>query len=182
VLLWSSFKKGGLSAKVVKCVKSEEKSEQWLGVILVIIILIIGGCAEPSRRKILENQRYPAIYDNIVVWQDDGNRNYDIHGYDLSTGEEFPVTTHSDPQILPAIHGDIVVWEDTRNGNSDIYGYFAVLALLALLFVLFLFLLPLFIVLQFQNRNISGIFGILFIVLLPSGIMVTFSGSAFAFR
>lgn len=88
------------------------------GVILVITILVMGSCIEPSRRKIPENQRYPAIHDNTVVWQDDRNRNYDIYGYDLSTGEEFPVTTHSDPQILPAIHGDIVVWTDTRNGNS----------------------------------------------------------------
>lgn len=51
---------------------------------------------------------------------------------------------------------------------------------LTLLFALFLVLLPLFIVFQFWNQNVSDILGILFIILLPFGVMVTFSGSAFS--
>ncbi|MBU7012960.1 MAG: hypothetical protein HXS46_19940, partial [Theionarchaea archaeon] len=69
------------------------------------------------------DQKYPAIYDNIVVWQDSRNGNVDIYGYSLSTGEEFPITTNRNPQHSPAIYENIIVWQDNRNGNWDIYGY-----------------------------------------------------------
>ncbi len=68
------------------------------------------------------NQYHPAIYENIVVWQDDRNGNFDIYGYNLRTHEEFQITTDPDNQTSPAIHGNIVVWKDEREGNY-IYGY-----------------------------------------------------------
>ena len=64
----------------------------------------------------------PAISDNIVVWEDLRNLNWDIYGYDLSTHTEFPICTNTADQHLPAISGNTVVWEDYRNGVADIYG------------------------------------------------------------
>jgi beta propeller repeat protein len=68
-------------------------------------------------------QTWPAIYGNIVVWQERRNFNWDIYGYDLSTGTEFPICTHMGLVWKPEIYGNIVVWWDYRNFNVDIYGY-----------------------------------------------------------
>ncbi|NMC76400.1 MAG: hypothetical protein GYA60_03795, partial [Candidatus Methanofastidiosa archaeon] len=37
------------------------------------------------------NQQRPAIYGDIVVWEDNRNGNSDIYGYNLKTGQEFPI-------------------------------------------------------------------------------------------
>jgi beta propeller repeat protein len=81
-------------------------------------------------------QEWPDISGNIVVWLDGrkgniidtygyGNDIYDIYGYNISSGTEFPVCINSSAQYCPSISGNIVVWEDYRNGyfNPDIYGY-----------------------------------------------------------
>ena len=62
---------------------------------------------------------------DIVVWYDTrrGVEEADIYGYDLSTGEEFPICTAQGSQQAPVISGDYVVWMDKRNGVWDIYGY-----------------------------------------------------------
>ena len=67
-------------------------------------------------------QSSPAIYNNIVVWED--WTNYDIYGYNLTTKQEFPIHTTSGSH-QPDIYSNTVVWNDRRNGsgNSDIYGY-----------------------------------------------------------
>jgi len=72
-------------------------------------------------------QYYPAIYDNIVVWQDyrNGPLNSDIYGYNLSTHTEFQVITDTMCQYVPAIYDNIVVWVHGPAGlpsNYDIYG------------------------------------------------------------
>lgn len=70
-------------------------------------------------------QENPAIYGNIVVWQDNRNGgwpNIDIYGYNLATSTEFQITKSPSTEYNPAIYGNIVVWEDYRNGNPDIYG------------------------------------------------------------
>lgn len=72
------------------------------------------------------DQYNPAIYENIVVWQDERNEDCDIYGYDLKTKTEFPICIDLNnryDQYYPAIYGNIVVWQDERNGNWDIYGY-----------------------------------------------------------
>ena len=76
------------------------------------------------------DQMNPAIYENIVVWQDfiltgDGG-DWDITAADISDHNEafvYPVTqiAENDEQN-PAISGNIVVWEDGPAGNADIYG------------------------------------------------------------
>jgi len=74
-------------------------------------------CTDPT------SQSSPALYDNIVVWEDYRNGNWDIYGYNLSNFTEFPICIESHPQYEPAIHGHTVIWFDYRNGNWDIYGY-----------------------------------------------------------
>lgn len=44
------------------------------------------------------SQRWPAVYESIVVWHGYRNRNYDIYGYDISTDTEFPITKNADDQ------------------------------------------------------------------------------------
>ncbi len=92
----------------------------------ILLLLLVSLSRSPSEFQITADeidQQYPAIYKDIVVWEDSRNDNADIYGYNLSTKEELQITTDESDQYFPAIHGNIVVWEDTRNGNRDIYGY-----------------------------------------------------------
>jgi beta propeller repeat protein len=73
------------------------------------------------------NHGFPAIYDNRIVWTDDGGEdggweNYNIYMYDLSTKKETQITT-SGSAIFPDIYGNKIVWADHRSGNYDIYMY-----------------------------------------------------------
>ncbi len=83
----------------------------------------VGGSDTFQITKDPYNQYNPAIYQDIVVWEDSRNGNYDIYGCNLSTREEFPICTDPHDQLNPVVYGDTVVWEDSRNGNQDIYGY-----------------------------------------------------------
>ncbi|TGC10674.1 hypothetical protein [Methanolobus halotolerans] len=65
----------------------------------------------------------PAIYDDLVVWEDARNGNWDIYMYNLSSEEEIQITENKFAQLNPAVCNDTVVWEDNRNGNWDIYMY-----------------------------------------------------------
>ncbi len=86
----------------------------------------------------------PSISGNVVVWTDYREVEYipasymtpDIYGYNLATGDEFPVCTGTGEQSSPNISGNIIVWLDRRhdkikpNPSSkepirifDIYGY-----------------------------------------------------------
>ncbi|MDD3041086.1 PGF-pre-PGF domain-containing protein [Bacteroides sp.] len=73
------------------------------------------------------SQEAPAIYGDIIVWQDwrNGYSNSDIYMYNLSNNKETQITTDESNQYSPVIYGDIIVWEDWRNGysNPDIYMY-----------------------------------------------------------
>ncbi|AFV22793.1 cell surface protein [Methanolobus psychrophilus R15] len=61
--------------------------------------------------------------DDILVWQDYRNRNWDIYMYCLSLEEERQITSQPSDQINPAAHGNIIVWQDNRSGNWDVYMY-----------------------------------------------------------
>ena len=69
----------------------------------------------------LDDQVDPAIYGNIIVWEDSRNGNLDIYMYDLTTGQETRITTDPANQFAPAIYENKIVWHDYRNGNYDIY-------------------------------------------------------------
>jgi len=84
----------------------------------------ISGPNDPVEFAITTNessQTNPDIGNNIVVWQDYRNNNWDIFGYNLTTQKEFQITDDTHDQTNPAIGGKVVVWQDNRNGNSEIY-------------------------------------------------------------
>lgn len=89
---------------------------------LFIPLLSVNGSQEFRITTDRHSQCFPAIYGDIVVWEDDRNGNDDIYGYDLSTSTEFQITTDTDDQWSPTIYGNIVVWADERKGGG-IYGY-----------------------------------------------------------
>mgnify|MGYP000870971321 FL=1 len=72
-------------------------------------------------------QTHPVIYENRIVWQDDGGKDdgYTNHGifmYDISTNKKMRIS----PTGLaydPAIYGNRIVYSSTRNGNTDVYMY-----------------------------------------------------------
>lgn len=75
-----------------------------------------------------DDHEHADVYNNVVVWQDRRNGNWDIYGRNLTSGEVFRITDHGADQIHPAISfspwlkGYVVVWQDRRNGTWDIYG------------------------------------------------------------
>ncbi|RLF34724.1 MAG: hypothetical protein DRN08_04200 [Thermoplasmata archaeon] len=70
------------------------------------------------------DQKNPAIYQNIVVWEEDVWIIYgDIYAYNISNSTEFQIRTEGRAQSSPAIYGDLVVWIDDRDRKMDIYGY-----------------------------------------------------------
>jgi beta propeller repeat protein len=98
---------------------------------IITVVLLISLFAVVSSYTIREfpvctdtnDQAFPAIYGNIVVYTDDRNVTSNIYGYNLSTHTEFQITTDTSDQAFPAIYGNIVVYIDDRNTNLDIYGY-----------------------------------------------------------
>jgi len=68
----------------------------------------------------IERQQEPVVSGDTVVWQDFRNGEYDIYGYDLSTGTEFPVATGAGHQLAPAISGNFVTWYQADGG---VYAY-----------------------------------------------------------
>lgn len=79
-------------------------------------------------------QNYAAIDGDIIVWRDgrdgtcgDDGTAWNIWMYDLSTGEERPVTVEDKKQMYPEVSGDTVVYQTDQNcnsdGNADVYMY-----------------------------------------------------------
>lgn len=99
------------------------KKVLWILLVILVVVTPVGCFNEVPLTTNPHDQISPAIYQDMVVWQDNRNGNWDIYGLDLSTGQEFCITTDVHDQISPAIYNDIVVWMDFRNENFDIYGY-----------------------------------------------------------
>ena len=69
------------------------------------------------------SQANPRISGNHVVWEDKRGTTDDIYGYNLITGEEFPIAAGAVHERHVAIDNDIVVWtEATGVADQDIYG------------------------------------------------------------
>lgn len=79
-------------------------------------------------------QGFPSIDGNIVVWKDGrdhrdawGTHDTDIYGYDLSTGQEFPIRVGPGSSFVSpqAISGNLVVWGEEHYVDGhyfNIYG------------------------------------------------------------
>jgi beta propeller repeat protein len=99
------------------------------GVMVVMVLSIfvspIGSISEFQITTNKSGQQHPAIYENIIVWHDYRNGNWNIFGYNLLTEEEFRITTDTNIQLHPAIYEDVVVWHDKRGPWYEwyIYGY-----------------------------------------------------------
>jgi len=86
-------------------------------------------------------QMMPSIHEDMVVWQDKIDGNWEIYAYDMSTDDdddgvpnylEVPaienddvirITNNPDTQACPKINEHTVVWTDTRGSNYNIYAY-----------------------------------------------------------
>ena len=66
-------------------------------------------------------QRNVAIDGDLAVWRDDRAPGVDLRGKDLSTGEEFIVTTNPESEDFPDLSATRVVWQDSRNGLCDAF-------------------------------------------------------------
>ena len=71
------------------------------------------------------DQLSPAIgANNIVVWEDKRDGKFNIYGKNLTTGQEFLVSSGLSEKRKPVTNGKVVIWEDYRNGTSDLYVYY----------------------------------------------------------
>jgi beta propeller repeat protein len=98
-----------------------------VSVVPILFLVLVSSTASAASPTITKTQitthrtaENPAIYGNIIAWQDYRNGNWDIYIYNISTKKETH-TTNKLNQTNPAIYSNRVVWEDYRNGNADIY-------------------------------------------------------------
>ncbi|MDD1679920.1 MAG: DUF11 domain-containing protein, partial [Methanomicrobiales archaeon] len=67
------------------------------------------------------SQVHPAVWKNIIVWEDYRNSNADIYMYDLSSQAERPVCVDPAGQTNPTVWGGRIIWEDRRNATINLY-------------------------------------------------------------
>ncbi len=94
----------------------------FIAVITLPVILSLESSYEFSICANSSDQQAPAVYGDIVIWQDNRNGNWDIYGYNLSTGEEFQITSDLDDQEYPAIYNDLVIWVEDHEDMDYICG------------------------------------------------------------
>ncbi|MHC4123286.1 MAG: peptidylprolyl isomerase [Planctomycetota bacterium] len=61
------------------------------------------------------------VSDSVVVWQVRRNGNWDIYGYDVIQGVEFPISVADGNQVEPVIDGNTVAWLDSTIITNDLY-------------------------------------------------------------
>ena len=66
------------------------------------------------------DSKFPAIYGNNIVWENNRNGNWEIYAYDLVTHQKINTIDKSDKEE-PAIYGNTIVWSDSNNGINNIY-------------------------------------------------------------
>ena len=104
------------------------KMREFIVIVLCAVVVPPLVCSVESSQGVpitteRHTQQNPAIYGDIVIWEDYRNGNYDIYGYNLTTQIEFQITTDPEDQKNPAIYSNIIIWEDYRHGNPALYGY-----------------------------------------------------------
>ena len=85
-------------------------------IVITVVIEETPICADP------DDQFFPSIYSDKIVWTDYRNGDKDIYMYDLSTNQETQITTGGTAQS-PAVYTDKIVWDDYRDMKNDIYMY-----------------------------------------------------------
>jgi beta propeller repeat protein len=70
-------------------------------------------------------EHWPDVSGDWVVWNNGSSQNGDIHAYNMVTTEHVTVTQDSIPQWYPKIDGNLLTWTDSRRGSQyrDIYGF-----------------------------------------------------------
>jgi beta propeller repeat protein len=71
----------------------------------------------------LHNSFMPDISDDLIVWTDNRNGDWDIYLYNLTSEKTRIICNESGNQIYPKISGNRIIWMDSRNGDYDIYMY-----------------------------------------------------------
>jgi beta propeller repeat protein len=92
-------------------------------VLILMAWLVTNGAIEKPICTDLNDQRYPAISGNLILWTDIRKGKWNTYMYDLSTSNKNRITSGLNSQRYPAISGDRIIWEDYRDGNGDIYMY-----------------------------------------------------------
>ena len=90
-----------------------------------------------SELQITDNENdqvTPKLYGDIIVWKDMRNQigvpknfplnyNSDIFYYNISSKQEFQLTTNNQAQFAPDIYNKYIIWLDYRAGNVEVYMY-----------------------------------------------------------
>ncbi|WP_455392968.1 hypothetical protein [[Eubacterium] cellulosolvens] len=81
---------------------------------------------DPAERPLVTNpdkQHNPAIYDDLIVYQDHRSGNSDIYMFNLKNNTEVALVTTPDEENLPRIYGEYVVFEKQVGTEREIYYY-----------------------------------------------------------
>ena len=72
---------------------------------------------------------WPKVNGNLIVWMD-GRKNtimtsdWDIYGYDIQTGQEFPIVTEPGNQMNPSVYGNQVLFDQrVDNGYNQVFSF-----------------------------------------------------------
>ncbi len=88
------------------------------------------GAYDLAHRKVLQvpnigagPKRRPSVSGTTIVFGDKRGGDWDIYGYDLTTGTEFPIAVGGGSHGYASISGGTVIYEVYRDGTWDVMGY-----------------------------------------------------------